>query len=399
MPTSSFARALAPARLPRRRPRSRGVRQEGSRRRPRPPRSTSPRSSRRTCPSTIELVGQTKGSQDVEIRARVEGYLDSVKFTEGTFVTKGTPLYQIDPKPFEATLAAAKADLANARARHQKSSNDVARYEPLAAQKAISQQELDNALSARDAAKAQVDAATAAAEKATLDLGYCSIAAPLDGIVGTTKVRAGNLVGRSESTLLTTVSAVDPILFRAGISEAEYLRIAKRAQEGGERAAKAEISLILADGTVHDQKGRIDAVEREVDATTGTLAVQFKFPNPNRLVRPGQYGRARFVVETKAGALLVPQRAVQELQNLYSVATVGADNKVAFKSVKVGPRVEGLWVIEEGLKAGETVVVEGLQRIREGMTVTTKPAAAMPGSPGATEPAAETKPAAEAKAK
>ena len=350
-------------------------------------------------PVPIELVGQTRGSQDVEIRARVEGYLESVKFTEGTFVTKGTPLYQIDPKPFEATLAAAKADLANARARHQKSSNDVARYEPLAAQKAISQQELDNALSARDAAKAQVDAAAAAVDKATLDLGYCSIAAPLDGIVGTTKVKAGNLVGRGESTLLTTVSMVDPILFRAGISEAEYLRIAKRAQESKERAANVEISLILADGTVLPDKGRIDAIEREVDPTTGTLAVQFKFPNPNRLVRPGQYGRALFVIETKAGALLVPQRAVQELQNLYSVATVGADGKVAFKSVKVGPRVEGLWVIEEGLKAGETVVVEGLQRIREGMTVTTKPAAAMPGSPGAAEPTAEAKPAAEAKAK
>ncbi len=342
-------------------------------------------------PVYLELVGQTRGSQDVEIRARVEGYLESVAFTEGTFVTKGTPLYQIDPKPFEATLAAAKADLATARARLQKSSNDVARYEPLAAQKAISQQELDNALSARDAAKAQVDAAAAAAEKATLDLGYCSITAPLDGIVGTTKVKAGNLVGRGESTLLTTVSKVDPILFRAGISEAEYLRIAKRAQESKEKTGKAEVSLILADGTVLPDKGRVDAIEREVDATTGTLAVQFTFPNPNRLVRPGQYGRARFIVETKAGALLVPQRAVQELQNLYSVATVGADGKVAFKSVKVGPRVEGLWVIEEGLKPGETVIVEGLQRVREGMAVTTKPAAPMPGSPEAAEPAAEAK--------
>jgi membrane fusion protein (multidrug efflux system) len=342
-------------------------------------------------PVQLEVVGQTRGSQDVEIRARVEGYLDSVKFTEGTFVTKGTPLYQIDPKPFESALASAKADLANARAKYQKSSNDVARYEPLAAQKAISQQELDNALSSRDAAKAQMDAGTAAVDKATLDLGYCSITAPLDGIVGTTKVKAGNLVGRGESTLLTTVSKVDPILFRAGISEAEYLRIAKRAQDGGERAGKAEVTLILADGTIHPQKGRVDAVEREVDATTGTLAVQFTFPNPNRLVRPGQYGRARFVVETKAGALLVPQRAVQELQNLYSVATVGEGGKVAFKSVKVGPRVDTLWVIEEGLKAGETVVVEGLQRVREGMTVTTKPVAAMPASPGAAEPAAEAK--------
>ena len=328
-----------------------------------------------------ELVGQARGSQDVEIRARVEGYLESVKFTEGTFVTKGTPLYQIDPKPFEATLAAARADLATARARLQKSSNDVARYEPLVEQKAISQQELDNALSARDAA----------VDKATLDLGYTSIAAPLDGIVGTTKVRAGNLVGRGESTLLTTVSAVDPILFRAGISEAEYLRLAKRLLETGKRSGGAEIELILADGAVLPQKGRVDAIEREVDATTGTLAVQVTFPNPNRLVRPGQYGRARFVAETKTGALLVPQRAVQELQNLYSVAVVGEGNKVAFRSVKVGPRVDGLWVIDEGLKAGDSVVVEGLQRIRDGMTVTPKAAAAMPGSPGAAAPAAEGK--------
>lgn len=354
-------------------------------------------------PVYLEVVGQTRGSQDVEIRARVEGYLESVKFTEGTFVTKGTPLYQIDPKPFEAAVANARAQVATMKARVGQTEVEEARLKPLAEQQAVSRRDYDNAVAARDAALAQFDAAKATLDKAQLDLGYTSIMAPIDGIVGTTKVKAGNLVGRGESTLLTTVSAVDPILFRAGISETEYLRIAKRVQEGGERAAKAEITLILADGTVLDQKGRIDAVEREVDATTGTLAVQFKFPNPHRLVRPGQYGRARFVVETKAGALLVPQRAVQELQNLYSVATVGADNKVAFRSVKVGPRVEGLWVIEEGLKAGETVVVEGLQRIREGMTVTTKPAAAMPGTPGAAEPAparpAETKPAAEPKAK
>ena len=205
-----------------------------------------------------------------------------------------------------------------------------------------------------------MDAADGAADKATLDLGYTTIAAPIDGIVGTTKVKAGNLVGRGESTLLTTVSKVDPDpVPRRDQRGASTCGSRSGSQEGGERAAKAEVTLILADGTVHSHKGRVDAVEREVDATTGTLAVQFTFPNPNRLVRPGQYGRARFVVETKAGALLVPQRAVQELQNLYSVATVGADGKVAFKSVKVGPRVDSLWVIEEGLKAGETVVVGG----------------------------------------
>ena len=345
----------------------------------------------RDVPVYLEIVGQTRGSQDVEIRARVEGYLDAVKFTEGAFVAKGAPLYQIDPKPLEAALANAKAGLATAEARLSRANNDVARYRPLAEKKAISQQDLDNAISAQEAARAQVDAGKAAVDKATLDLGYASIAAPLDGLVGTTNVKAGNLVGRGESTLLTTVSQVDPILFRAGISEAEYLRIAKRVQETGQRASGAEIELILADGTVHPHKGRIDAIERAVDPTTGTLAVQFTFPNPGRVVRPGQYGRARFVLETKAGALLVPQRAVQELQNLYSVATVGEGSKVAFRNVKVGPRVDGLWVIEEGLKAGEKVVVEGLQKVREGAPVNAKPVTAAPTGKGAAEPATEAK--------
>ena len=353
-------------------------------------------------PVYLELVGQTRGSQDVEIRARVEGYLDKVAFTEGSFVSKGTLLYLIDPLPLQAALANANANLATAQAKLAKANTDVTRLTPLVKQQAVSQQELDNALSSQDAARAQVDAMKAAADKASLDLGYARITSPIDGLVGTTQVKAGNLVGRGESTLLTTVSQVNPILFRAGVSEAEYLRIAKRVlEEGGLKATreKKEVDLLLADGTVHSHKGSLDTVERAVDATTGTLALQFTFPNPERLVRPGQYGRVRGVTEMKAGALLVPQRAVQELQNLYRVATVGADNKVAFKSVKVGPRVEGLWVIEEGLKAGETVVVEGLQRIREGMTVTTKPAAAMPASPEAAKPAAEEKPAAEAKAK
>jgi len=328
-------------------------------------------------PVYLEVVGQTKGSQDVEIRARVEGYLNKVAFTEGTFVKKGQLLYQIDPLPLRAALANAKASLATAEARLQKTNNDVARYRPLAEQQAVSQQELDNAISAQDAARAQVDAGKAAVDKATLDLGYTHITAPIDGLVGTTEVKAGNLVGRGESTLLTTVSQVDPILFRAGISEAEYLRLAKRAleQSAAERGPKREIDLILADGTVLDQKGQVAAIERAVDPTTGTLTVQFIFPNPGRLVRPGQYGRARFVVETKAGALLVPQRAVQELQNLYSVAVGGNDNKVAFRNVKVGPRVDGLWVIEDGLKPGETVVVEGLQKAREGAAVSPKPVA------------------------
>jgi membrane fusion protein (multidrug efflux system) len=344
-------------------------------------------------PVFMEMVGQTKGSQDVEIRARVEGYLDKFFFTEGAFVRKGEKLYQIDPKPFEAAVAQAKANLATVQARFDQSTITVNRLKPLVTQKAVSQQELDNALANQDATRAQVDAARASLDKATLDLGYTSITSPLDGVVGTTLVKAGNLVGRGESTLLTTVSQVDPILFRAGISEADYLRIARRAEEL--RAARGDektvVHLLLADGTTHPETGRVEAIERAVDPTTGTLAVQFTFPNPSRLLRPGQYGRVRFESEVKKDALLVPQRAVQELQNLYSLAVVGPDNKVEFRSVKVGPRVDGQWVIEEGLKPGEKVVVEGLQRIRDGATVSPKAAAAAPAGSGTAEPAAGTR--------
>jgi membrane fusion protein (multidrug efflux system) len=331
----------------------------------------------RDVPVEMELVGQTRGAQDVEIRARVEGYLDRVAFAEGSFVTKGTLLYQIDPKDLEAALARAKGDLATAQARLAKAENDVARYAPLVAQQAVSRQELDNAQAARDAAKAQVEAGQAIVDKARNDLGYTTITSPIDGLAGTTLVKAGNLVGRGESTLLTTVSQIDPILFRAGMSEAEYLRIARRAEElKQQRGGQANpITLILADGTIHPHTGNLDAVERAIDPTTGTIAMQFAFPNPERLVRPGQYGRARAVIDTKKGALLVPQRAVQELQNLRTVAVVGADDTVSIRTVTVGPRFESLWVIEEGLKPGDQVIVEGLQRVREGVKVSPKPVA------------------------
>jgi membrane fusion protein (multidrug efflux system) len=340
-------------------------------------------------PIYMEIVGQTRGSQDVEIRARVEGFLDRVAFTEGAFVRKGALLYQIDPQPLEAALAQARANLATNQARLDQTTVSVNRLKPLAEQQAVSQQELDNALSNQDAARAQVDAARAAADKAALDLGYARITSPIDGVVGTTLVKAGNLVGRGESTLLTTVSQIDPILFRAGISEAEYLRIARRADElraarGGEEAV---VHLLLADGTTHPYTGRIEAVERAVDPTTGTLAVQFTFPNPERLLRPGQYGRARFESEIMKGALLVPQRAVQELQDVYTVAVVGADSTVELRNVEVGPRVDSLWVVEKGLEPGETVVVEGLQRLRDGITVNAKPLPP-PGPTGEAEPAA-----------
>jgi membrane fusion protein (multidrug efflux system) len=343
----------------------------------------------RDVPVYLELVGQTLGYQDVEIRARVEGYLETVNFQEGTIVRKGDLLYTIDRKPLEAVLAQARADQATAESRLAKANNDVARYTPLVAKQAVSQRELDDAVSEQDAARSQVEAAKAAAEKAALDLGYTRITAPIAGLIGTAIVKAGNLVGRGESTLLTTISQLDPALFRVGLTEADYLRVAKRALAQGQKAGQqADIQLTLADGTAYDHLGKVFIVDRAVDATTGTLGVQLVYANPDLLLRPGQYGRARVLLENKTGALLVPQRAVQELQNLYSVAVVDGSGKVAFRNVKVGARVDSLWVVEEGLKAGERVVVEGLQRIQDGMTVTPKPA---PPAQASATPAGEVK--------
>jgi membrane fusion protein (multidrug efflux system) len=327
----------------------------------------------------LELVGQTVGYQDVEIRARVEGYLMRVAFQEGSLVRQGDLLYEIDRQPLEAILAQARADQATAEAGLAKANNDVARYKPLVAKQAVSQRELDDALAQQDAAVSRVDAAKAAVEKARLDLGYTRITAPISGLVGTTLVKAGNLVGRGESTLLTTISQIDPALFRVGVTEADYLLVARRGIEKGRQAAgQGNIQLTLADGTLYPHPGKVNVVDRAVDPTTGTLGIQLVYPNPELLLRPGQYGRARLLLDNKPGALLVQQRAVQELQNLYSVAVVDGSGKVAFKNVKVGPRVDSLWVIEEGLTASDKVVVEGLQRIQEGMTVTAKPAPPVP---------------------
>lgn len=332
----------------------------------------------RDVPVYLELVGQTLGSQDTEIRARVEGVLETMNFREGSFVERGQLLYQIDRKPLEATLAQAKADQATAQARLAKANNDVNRYTPLVKKQAVSQRELDDARAEQDAATSSLEAAKAIVESASLDLGYTRVVAPIAGLAGTTLVKPGNLVGRGENTLLTTISQIDPILFRAGVTEADYLRLVRRrtaeGAKGGSRAA--DIQLTLSDGSIYGHHGKVSVVDRAVDTSTGTLGVQIEFPNPEQILRPGQYGRARALLDTKAGALLVPQRAVQELQNLYSVAVVGADNKVAFKNIKVGQRVDSLWVVEEGLTAGDRVVVEGLQRIRDGMIVDPKPAPA-----------------------
>ena len=333
----------------------------------------------RDVPVYLDLVGQTAGFQDTELRARVEGVLETMTFREGSFVRQGDVLYTIDRKPLEAAVAQARAEQATAEARLAKANNDVARYTPLVAKQAVSQRELDDARAEQDASRSQVDAAKAALERATLDLGYTRVTAPISGLVGTTLVKPGNLVGRGETTLLTTISQIDPILFKAGVTEADYLRVARRTSDRvGDAPRAADIQLTLSDGTVYDHHGKVGVVDRAVDATTGTLGIQIEFPNPELLLRPGQYGRARILLENKPNAMLVPQRAVQELQNLYSVAVVGGDNKIAFRNIKVGPRVDSLWVVEDGVKPGDRIVVEGLQRIRDGMTVTPKPAESTP---------------------
>jgi len=332
---------------------------------------------RKDVPVYLDLVGETMGFQDVEIRARVEGFLETVDFREGSFVRAGDLLYQIDRKPLTATLAGTKADLATAQARLDKATGDVNRYTPLAAKQAVSQEELDDARAAQTAAQAQVEALKAAVDKATLDLSYTRITSPIDGLVGTTKVNAGNLVGRGESTLLTTVSKIDPIIFKVGVTEADYLKVIKRdPSRAGQEPRASGIELTLADGTVHPQTGSLGPVDREVNGATGTLGAQIIFPNPSSVLRPGQYGRARLLIETKRNALLVPQRAVQELQDLHRVAVVSGGSKVEFRNVKVGPRVDALWVIEEGIQPDDTVVAEGLQAITDGMTVRTKPLSA-----------------------
>jgi membrane fusion protein (multidrug efflux system) len=323
-------------------------------------------------PIYIELVGATLGSEDVEIRARVEGYLVSMNFTEGAFVKKGQLLYRIDPQPFEAALAEARANHETARARFEKTNTDVARLTPLAKEQAVSQQELDNAMSSQEAAKAQVSAAEARVTKAKLDLAYTTITSPVDGLIGTTQKKVGSLIAGGE-TLLNVVSQVNPIFFRCAIAEAEYLRLARRSA-GRDRSQEKNfgVELILADGSVHPHKGRLESVERAVDPTTGTLTGQFSFPNPERILRPNQYGRARFVTDFKQGAVLVPQRAVQEIQGLYSVMVVKTDGTVEQRMIKAGERVGNLWLVDSGVEPGEKVIVEGIQKVRPGVKVTAK---------------------------
>jgi membrane fusion protein (multidrug efflux system) len=324
----------------------------------------------RDVPIYLEAIGETRGNTEIEIRARVEGFIESVDFAEATPVQKGSLLYTIDPRPFEAALAQARASLAQAEAELQRAHQDVVLYEPLVAKNAISRQQYDTAVAVERAQASAVEAARAAVQGAELDLGYTRVTAPDTGMVGKTEVYPGTLVGRGQSTLLTQISKVDPINIRFSIPERGYLIYAKRNEERKSTAgANLPIELLLADGSVHPHTGRFVFVDRTVDPRTGTIMLEAGFPNPGGIVRPGQYGRVRAAVDLKKDAILVPQRAVLEMQGTYRVAVVGADNTIELRMVQPGARVGTLWVIESGLKPGERIVVEGLQKVRPGVTV------------------------------
>lgn len=318
----------------------------------------------------FEKIGQTRGSQDVEIRARVAGFLESVNFTEGTLVQSNALLYTIDRRPFAAALAQAEGSLAQVEVAWQKAKNDTNRLGPLWAKNAISRQQYDDALAAERAAAANVQAVNAAAETARIQLGYTEIRAPLDGLVGATEVKPGNLVGQGSTTLLTTVSGLDPVHVRFSVSEKVYLDWRRKHGGGDEpsrRATEGMFELILADGTVHPHRGSVVFADRQVDPTTGTLLLEAAFPNPDQLVRPGQFARVRFPIAVIPNALLVPQRAVTELQATYSVFVVGANNVAEFRKITPGPRIGSFYVVQDGLKPGEKVIVEGIQKLQNGV--------------------------------
>ncbi len=339
-------------------------------------------------PVYVEAIGETRGNTEIEIRARVEGFIESVDFEEGSFVRKGQLLYTIDSRPYEATLAQARGALAVAQAELVRTHQDVARYKPLVEKNAISRQEYETAVALEQAAAAAVEAAKATVQGAEVDLSYTRVLAPEPGLVGKTEVYAGTLVGRGQSTLLTHISQIDPINARVTIAEKDYLFYERRRQATGRTAKSATFELVLADGTVHPHKGHLVFLDRNVDPLTGTILLEASFPNPERIVRPGQFARLRAGVDFKKGAILVPQRAVAELQGVYNVVVVGTDGTAEFRLVKPAERIGALWVIDSGLSSGEKVIVEGLQKVRPGVKVNAQVVAIEETEPATPAPAA-----------
>jgi RND family efflux transporter MFP subunit len=336
-----------------------------------------------------EWIGTLDGFTNADVRAQVSGYLLRQGYQEGAFVKKGQLLFEIDPRPFQAALdqaqgqlAQATAQLANAEAVQGRTELDVNRYTPLAREQAASQQDLDNAVQNNMAAKAtvatakaQIKSAAAAVETAKINLDFTRLVAPIDGIAGQAQLQVGALVNPSSGPV-TSVSTVDPIKVYFTVSEREYLDWNKRFPTETTRQAadkKLRLELILADGLPYPHEGTFYFADRQVNQNTGAIRIAGLFPNPGNILRPGGYGRVRTAVRVQQDALLVPQRAVSELQGGYQIAAVGDENKVSIRAVKVGDRVGTQWIIVDGLKRGERVVVEGVQKVRPGMQVNPKP--------------------------
>jgi membrane fusion protein (multidrug efflux system) len=345
----------------------------------------------KTVPIYGEFVAQTDARETVEIRARVQAFLEAQHFTEGTIVKKDQLLFTLDKREYEAKLQQIKAELEVAMARLGKAETDERRLKPLAERRAVPQQDYDNAAANLLSAQANVSAARSKVVSAELDLSYCTIRSPIAGLIGKRLVAPGNLVGKGEATLLDTVSSIDPIRVNTTISEAEYLRFFARKKAQEEGGSKA-LELILADGSVFSYKGKLVIVDRAVDQKTGTLNFTAEFPNPEGQLRPGQFGRVRAVVEMARDAILVPKRAVQEVQGMQTVLVVGADNMVALRTIRPGETVGDLLVVRDGLKPGERVIVEGVQKARPGSKVSPTAAAGSPADAKVDEKA-QTKPA------
>lgn len=329
----------------------------------------------RDVPIYQKWIGTLDGYPNAQIRAQVTGYLTKQDYVEGGEVKKGDLLFEVDPRPFQAALDQALGRQAQDEAQFGKTKLDVERFTPLAREKAISQQELDDATQANLMAEAAIKADQAAVETAALNLGFCKITSPIDGIAGTAQAQIGDLVGPG-TAVLTTVSTIDPIRVYFSISEQSYLAYYRQFTNAADRVAnrsQMELQLILSDGTIYPLPGKWFFINRQVDVNTGTLQVAALFPNPDFILRPGQYGLVRAKTETRHGAIIIPQRAVTELQGSYQVATVNAQGKVHLKTVLVGDQMGNDWLIESGLEPGDQVVAEGTQKVTEGATVDPQP--------------------------
>lgn len=320
-----------------------------------------------------DFVGQTAGLKDIAIRARLEGFLEGIHFQEGSEVKKGALLYTLESQPFEEKVATRMSQVAEVKTNLAKTKGDLDRIRPLAAINAVSQSDLDAAVAAYEANLSSLDAANATLRSAQIELSYTKIYSPIDGIIGRTKAKVGDFVGKDPNpVILNTVSQVDTILVNFFITETQYLTLAKHiAEQKGKQQDPLEdsLELILINGEVYNHKGRPDFIDREVDTTTGAMLVQASFPNPEKLLRPGQFAIVKTKVMDVNNAILIPQRCVMELQGLFNVFVVDESNKVETREIKVGPRVGSMWLISEGLQPGEKVVFEGLQKVKDGITV------------------------------